>query len=96
MGGAERTSVGENGGWDQVPAIRTKNNVTSHQVSGLLPFTVYSFRVIAINELGRSPPSKESYYFVTLREACLLDDPRAVINIGTNNQDCSFSAMTAQ
>nr|XP_029727470.1 protein sidekick-2-like [Aedes albopictus] len=63
------TRVGENGGWDQVPAIRTKNNVTSHQVSGLLPFTVYSFRVIAINELGRSPPSKESYYFVTLREA---------------------------
>ncbi|XP_065074561.1 protein sidekick-1-like [Ochlerotatus camptorhynchus] len=60
--------VGENGGWDQVAPIRTKNNGTSYQVSGLLPFTVYSFRVIAINELGRSPPSKESYYFVTLRE----------------------------
>ncbi|XP_055645558.1 contactin-1a-like, partial [Toxorhynchites rutilus septentrionalis] len=60
--------VGENGGWDQVAPIRTKDNGTSYQVGGLLPFTVYSFRVIAINELGRSPPSKESYYFVTLRE----------------------------
>ncbi|XP_055616400.1 protein sidekick-2-like [Toxorhynchites rutilus septentrionalis] len=62
------TRVGENGGWDQVAPIRTKDNGTSYQVGGLLPFTVYSFRVIAINELGRSPPSKESYYFVTLRE----------------------------
>lgn len=60
--------VGENGGWDQAATIRTKDNATTFQVSNLLPFTVYSFRVIAINELGRSPPSKESYYFVTLRE----------------------------
>lgn len=38
------------------------------QVVGLQPFTVYSFRVVAVNALGRSPQSKESYYFVTLRE----------------------------
>ncbi|ODN00701.1 Protein sidekick-2 [Orchesella cincta] len=38
------------------------------QVLGLQPFTVYSFRVAGVNALGRSPPSKESYYFVTLRE----------------------------
>lgn len=60
---------GEDGAWDAVPAIVTANNVTSYQVTGLLPFTVYSFRVIAVNTLGISAPSKESYYIVTLREA---------------------------
>lgn len=34
----------------------------------LVPFTIYSFRVLAVNSLGISPPSKESYYIVTLRE----------------------------
>ncbi|XP_059219737.1 protein sidekick-2-like [Stomoxys calcitrans] len=63
------TRVGENGQWDQVPQIQTKSNVTSHQVTGLVPFTVYSFRLKAVNKLGISPPSKESYYIVTLREA---------------------------
>lgn len=60
--------VGEDGPWDQVPQIITKSNVTSYQVTALLPFTVYSFRTIAINALGASMPSKESYYIVTLRE----------------------------
>ncbi|XP_055371784.1 protein sidekick-1-like [Condylostylus longicornis] len=63
------TRVGENGPWDQVPQIFTKNNATSYQVTGLIPFTVYSFRTLAVNKLGVSPPSKESYYIVTLREA---------------------------
>ncbi|EAT34684.1 AAEL013106-PA [Aedes aegypti] len=61
--------VGENGEWDQVDPIYTNSNEAFYQVTGLVPFTVYSFRVIAVNELGHSPPSKESYYFVTLREA---------------------------
>lgn len=60
--------VGENGEWDQVPQIQTKSNVTSYQVTGLVPFTVYSFRLKAVNKLGISLPSKESYYIVTLRE----------------------------
>lgn len=60
--------VGENGQWDQVPQIQTKSNVTSYQVTGLIPFTVYSFRLKAVNKLGISLPSKESYYIVTLRE----------------------------
>lgn len=60
--------VGENGEWDQVEPIYTNSNEAFYQVTGLVPFTVYSFRVIAVNELGHSPPSKESYYFVTLRE----------------------------
>ncbi|XP_058130396.1 protein sidekick-2-like [Anopheles ziemanni] len=63
------TRVGENGDWNQVSPIYTKSNLASYQVTGLLPFTVYSFRIIAVNELGHSLPSKESYYFVTLREA---------------------------
>lgn len=60
--------VGENGPWDQVPQINTKSNITSYQVTGLIPFTVYSFRLRAVNKLGISPPSKESYYIVSLRE----------------------------
>ncbi|XP_055902453.1 tyrosine-protein phosphatase 99A isoform X2 [Eupeodes corollae] len=62
------TRVGEEGPWDQVPQIFTKTNATSYQVTGLIPFTVYSFRLLAVNKLGVSPPSKESYYIVTLRE----------------------------
>lgn len=60
--------VGEDGPWDQSQYINTQSNLTTHQVTGLLPFNVYSFRLIAVNELGPSPPSKESYYIVTLRE----------------------------
>lgn len=37
-------------------------------MTGLQPFTIYSFRVLAVNSLGISLPSKESYYIVTLRE----------------------------
>ncbi|XP_017785982.1 PREDICTED: tyrosine-protein phosphatase 99A isoform X2 [Nicrophorus vespilloides] len=37
-------------------------------VSDLYPYTVYSFRVTAVNEMGPSVPGKESYYMVTLRE----------------------------
>jgi hypothetical protein len=48
--------------------ILTRSNETSYQVTGLFPFTVYSFRVLAVNAMGRSRPSKESYYMVTLRE----------------------------
>ncbi|XP_055699332.1 tyrosine-protein phosphatase 99A isoform X3 [Phlebotomus papatasi] len=62
------TRSGEDGPWDQNPQIYTRNNATTYEVTGLLPFTVYSFRTIAVNQLGESPPSKESYYIVTLRE----------------------------
>jgi hypothetical protein len=48
--------------------ISTSSNETSYQVTGLYPFTVYSFRVLAVNAMGRSKASKESYYMVTLRE----------------------------
>jgi receptor-type tyrosine-protein phosphatase gamma len=60
--------VGEDGDWGVNNGIETHSNETSYQVSGLFPFTVYSFRVVAVNAMGRSRPSKESYYMVTLRE----------------------------
>lgn len=60
--------TGESGEWDQHPQIHTNNSITSYQMTGLLPFTIYSFRVLAVNSLGISLPSKESYYIVTLRE----------------------------
>lgn len=60
--------MGENGEWDSVNGIRTPDNKTSFEVGKLQPFTVYSFRVVAINANGASLPSKESYYMVTLRE----------------------------
>lgn len=60
--------IGENGPWNEVPQINTYSNATTYQVTGLTPFTVYSFRLRAINKLGISPPSKESYYIVSLRE----------------------------
>lgn len=40
----------------------------TYHMTGLLPFTVYSFRILAVNQLGVSLPSKETYYIVTLRE----------------------------
>ena len=60
--------VGEEGEWDVHNALVTATNATSSQVIGLLPYTVYSFRVVAVNGLGPSAPSRESYYMVTLRE----------------------------
>ena len=60
--------IGESGEWDQLPQIHTNSSITSYQMTGLLPFTIYSFRVLAVNSIGKSQPSKESYYIVTLRE----------------------------
>lgn len=48
--------------------ILTPDNRTTQEIVGLHPYTVYSFRVIVVNAMGSSRPSKESYYMVTLRE----------------------------
>lgn len=64
--------VGEDGEWDTDNALVTLTNATSSQVIGLLPYTVYSFRVVSVNSLGMSAPSRESYYMVTLREGTPL------------------------
>lgn len=60
--------VGETGAWDELPEVHTNNSIASYVVTKLLPFTVYSFRILAVSQLGVSLPSKESYYICTLRE----------------------------
>ncbi|XP_013779211.1 tyrosine-protein phosphatase 99A-like [Limulus polyphemus] len=60
--------VGETGKWKS-NGILTSDNRTHYQVIGLQPYTVYSFRILAVNAIGASQPSKPSYYIVTLREA---------------------------
>ncbi|XP_031831667.1 putative receptor-type tyrosine-protein phosphatase mosPTP-1 isoform X7 [Nomia melanderi] len=62
------TRIGENGLWNATKEIVTPTNDTSYTIENLTPFTVYSFRVSAVNAIGRSRPSVESYYLVTLRE----------------------------
>ncbi|XP_015791825.1 tyrosine-protein phosphatase 99A isoform X1 [Tetranychus urticae] len=59
--------VGEKGDWES-NKVMTIGNETSYQFTGLQPFTVYVFRVIAVNALGHSKPSKDSFPIVTLRE----------------------------
>lgn len=60
--------VGETGAWDEMPEVHTNNSIATYVVAKLLPFTVYSFRIMAVSRLGISLPSKESYYICTLRE----------------------------
>lgn len=60
--------VGEEGEWNVIDEILTPSNQSSYQVTNLHPYTVYSFRVVAVNAMGASQPSKQSYYMVTLRE----------------------------
>lgn len=59
--------VGESGIWGD-KRIETATNATVYQVYNLEPFTTYSFRVTAVNAMGRSHNSQSSYYMLTLRE----------------------------
>ena len=60
--------VGEEGDWNEKDSVETPHNATVYQVDKLQPFTTYSFRVTAVNAVGKSHHSKESYYMLTLRE----------------------------
>lgn len=62
--------VGEESEWgSDALGVRTPDNRTTFEVTGLEPYTVYSFRVKGVTNTGlMSIPSKESYYIVTLRE----------------------------
>ncbi|XP_037071439.1 protein sidekick-2-like [Pollicipes pollicipes] len=64
-----QTRLGEAGRWPSLEAAQqTSGAESSANVSGLAPFTVYTFRVVSINGLGHSPPSEPSYPVMTLRE----------------------------
>ncbi|KAK5639714.1 hypothetical protein RI129_012206 [Pyrocoelia pectoralis] len=60
--------LGEDGEWSVIDSILTPTNDTNYYITNLQPYTVNSFRVVAVNAMGASSPSKESYYMVTLRE----------------------------
>ena len=53
---------------DQMTEINTGDNKTEYLVTGLQPFTTYSFRVSAHNNIGYSLLSKESFQTKTHRE----------------------------
>ena len=52
---------------EDLGGIETDDDSTSFRVDDLRPFTTYSFKVAAVNDVGRSKPSDESYYTMTLR-----------------------------
>ena len=58
-----------NDSWDVHNGRATAGNQTTKRVEGLLPYTPYSFRVVAVNGMGQSKPSVASYCSVTLRES---------------------------
>lgn len=60
--------AGEDTQWEESTVVETTTNETLYQVTGLSPFTTYSFRVTAVNPSGRSEPSQGSFYIFTLRE----------------------------
>ena len=47
----------------------TNSSGTRHTIDNLQPYTVYTFSVTAINTVGRSEASKQSYPAVTLMES---------------------------
>lgn len=63
-----RVRNGEDTDWTDSETVPTENNSTVYSVIGLKPFNVYSFRVSAVNGVGQSLESEESYYMITLRE----------------------------
>ncbi|XP_054722094.1 tyrosine-protein phosphatase 99A-like, partial [Uloborus diversus] len=84
--------VGEMGEWESAMGIMTADNKTSYHVIGLQPYTVYSFRVVAVNAIGASEPSKESYYMVTLRE---VPDGKPTITSAFNTSSTSIRLQWA-
>ncbi|KAK9890031.1 hypothetical protein WA026_008838 [Henosepilachna vigintioctopunctata] len=75
-----KLTVGEDGEWNTMNGIQTMTNESSYQVTDLGPYTVYSFRVVAVSAMGASQPSKESYYMVTLREGEFKIDMKMIFD----------------
>ena len=59
---------GEETDWSDASTVATGQNSTVYSVQGLHPFSVYSFKVAAVNGVGLSRESDQSYYMITLRE----------------------------
>ena len=59
---------GEETNWSKHEVLQTKSAETSFTVTDLQPFTVYSFKVTAVNKIGLSNQSIPSYHMMTLRE----------------------------
>ena len=59
---------GEETDWSEASAVATGHNETVYSVTGLHPYSVYSFKVLAVNGVGLSRESEQSYYMITLRE----------------------------
>ena len=59
---------GEETDWSEANPVATGHNETVYSVTGLHPFSVYSFKVVAVNGVGLSRESDQSYYMITLRE----------------------------
>ncbi|CAG0901062.1 unnamed protein product [Darwinula stevensoni] len=60
--------VGDMGSWEEESKLKVPSETLAVEIKGLDPFTVYSFRVMAVNAMGMSPPSRSSYPIITLRE----------------------------
>ena len=52
-----------------VGPLHTNSSLTRISVEGLQPYTVYAFVVQAVNNVGQSRPSKQSYPAITLMES---------------------------
>eukprot|EP00092_Neocalanus_flemingeri_P005720 GFUD01006160.1.p1 GENE.GFUD01006160.1~~GFUD01006160.1.p1 ORF type:complete len:1193 (+),score=156.97 GFUD01006160.1:67-3645(+) len=59
---------GEDTNWSKHEIIQTQSAETSYNVTNLQPFSVYSFKVTAVNKIGLSNQSLPSYHMMTLRE----------------------------
>ena len=63
-----RVRQGEEGAWPDARTVPTGSNSSEFNITGLRPFTVYSFKVVSVMEMGEEEESEASYYMITLRE----------------------------
>ena len=67
----------------------TNSSGTRHTIDNLQPYTVYTFSVTAVNTVGRSAASKQSYPAVTLMESEYYSG-RKEGNAAAANNNCEW------